>query len=67
MASNVPGFEQPEFILDLDENKLLSQMVNYMRKVSDQAYELAKDRWKSVFNELEKLEENVFFARSRCQ
>ena len=42
LTSNVPEFEDVHFILDLDEDKLVQQMINYTYLISDKAYELSK-------------------------
>ena len=57
MTSNVVNFEEMNFILDPNEDILVKKMVKYMTAVSNRAYELAKERWRSVFEKLEALEQ----------
>ncbi|KAL4239413.1 hypothetical protein ACF0H5_000228 [Mactra antiquata] len=57
VCSNVEGFESPKFILDDNTDSLLSQMVSYMYEISDKVCRLAQFKWKHVFDQLNKLEE----------
>ena len=57
VCSNVDGFQEPKFILDDNLDSLLSEMINYMNKISKHTLQLAKNKWKNVFKQLDKLDE----------
>ena len=56
VCSNVEGFEDAEFFLDDDLDSLLSQMINYMNKISEKAFRLSKSKWNYVSDHLDKLD-----------
>ncbi|KAL4222308.1 hypothetical protein ACF0H5_018346 [Mactra antiquata] len=57
ICSNVEGFETPKFLLDDNTDSLLSQMVSYMYEISEKVYTLSQIKWKHVFDQLFKLEQ----------
>ena len=53
VASNVPGHEQVECIVtDGDTNKLVSDMMDILRSMSDAAYDNIKDSYEDVLEQL---------------
>ena len=57
LASNVPEYEDIKFIYDPEEESLVKQRIDHMNLISSKAYDLAKLRWKCVFESFEKLEQ----------
>ena len=53
-ASNLPEYENIKFIFDPSEDSLLQQMAEYMNIIVSKAYDLAKSRWKCVYDSFEK-------------
>ena len=56
ICSNVPGFEKEHFILNEDKSDLIEAMCEYLTRISIECQNLAKNRWKDVFQAITKLE-----------
>ena len=54
VASNVEGYTEPRSFVELDPKDLIADMVDYMGDISDHIYQEAKEKWKYIFDELEK-------------
>ena len=53
LASNVPGYREPCCFVDADRTALSHRFVASLEKLSDKAYECARERWSDVFQALE--------------
>ena len=53
ICSNVVGFTEAKCFVDVDTDRLLKSMVDYMYQISDAVYKLALQRWSHVFDVLE--------------
>ena len=56
LCSNVEGFTKEYFILEEDEDVLVSKMIDHLTSISDKCEQLSLGRWCSVFEELNSLE-----------
>ena len=54
ICSNVPDYTEPHCIVELDVEKIVAEMVEYMTKIGDRTYELAKLHFADAFDQLDK-------------
>ena len=55
ICSNVDGYITPHCIVDLSTDSLVAAMVQYMKKIAERGEELARIKFKDVFDELENM------------
>ena len=58
IASNIPEHTNPHCIIDTNPDNLVKRMCDYLDQLQSFTEQLAKERWSTVFNELEKLRVN---------
>ena len=56
ICSNVEGFQNEYCIVEKDEKKLFTDMTEYMHKIQQKAFSLAREKWKCVFEKLNQIE-----------
>ena len=54
ICSNVPDFKTPHCIVECDLELLVRKMVDYMTRIGHKTYDLAKEKFKDAFDQLEK-------------
>jgi hypothetical protein len=59
ICSNVNGFSEAKCWVDVDTDRLLKSMVDYMYQISEEVYKLALRRWSHVFACLEIKQESL--------
>ena len=52
ITSNVPGYTDAKCIIDSNQKSLINKMMEYMGKISDQVYDIQKDNYAWVFQQL---------------
>jgi hypothetical protein len=65
VCSNIDGFTKPKCFVNTDTDELLKSMVDYMYLISDSAYNLAREKWKNVFEILDITEEQPLSKRRK--
>ena len=53
ICSNVPGFTEPNCIVEADLDQLLMKMIDYLSGIQNEAKTLAYEKWNDVIEQLE--------------
>ena len=59
LCSNVDQYTQPHCIIEPEIETLVQTMVDYMTRIADRSHQLARDKFASVFEELDYRMENI--------
>lgn len=59
VGSNIPDYSQPKcFVMNGDSMQLVKEMVDYLAEISQTSYDLLREGFSSIFNNIDqKLEE----------